>query len=417
MASRLRKQLNQTSDNHPILDGMAHVFRVHRSGDVWQFRMYVRGENKHYRKSLRTRDLPTALQLGRELGLELQGKLLNGVKLFGVSLQELVDEFLKYQQQRVEASLITAGRLVTLKSQLNWVLRLKGSDLKVGELGRDSFYEWILERRRVAADVTDVTIRNETATINALCKWGHRNGYIAFDSFNFPELRIRQDQVGRRSTFTLEQYDNLVRFMRKYVSKKECRDEKERLERLLIRDFVLISTNTLLRVGEARQLTWGDVAKTQEQVDSTGTMVQLVFLNVRSETSKVRASRQVISRGGEYFTRLKARQQNTERHHLVFSMDGVKQLAARRWQKHWNNLMLGIGLEDWKKRKLEWYSLRHFGVTCRAQAGVSALDISKLAGTSISHIENTYLKYSQEMAVTAALKNFSVSKDGLVIRD
>ena len=98
-------------------------------------------------------------------------------------------------------------------------------------------------------------------------------------------------------------------------------------------------------------------------------------------------------------------------------MDGVKQLAARRWQKHWNNLMLGIGLEDWKKRKLEWYSLRHFGVTCRAQAGVSALDISKLAGTSISHIENTYLKYSQEMAVTAALKNFSVSRNGLVVRD
>ena len=411
------KQDNTISDDHPILDGLAHVFRIKRSGDVWQFRMYVRGENKHYRKSLRTRDLPTALQLGRELGLELQGKLLNGVKLFGVSLQELVDEFLKYQQQRVEAGLITAGRLVTLKSQLNWVLRLKGSDLKVGELGRDSFYEWILERRRVAADVTDVTIRNETATINALCKWGHRNGYIAFDSFNFPELRIRQDQVGRRSTFTLEQYDDLVRFLRKYVSKKECRDDEERLERLLIRDFVLISTNTLLRVGEARQLTWGDVAKTQEQVDSTGKSVQLVYLNVRSETSKVRASRRVISRGGEYFTRLKARQQNTERHHLVFSMDGLKQLAARRWQKHWNNLMLGIGLEDWKKRKLEWYSLRHFGVTCRAQAGVSALDISKLAGTSISHIENTYLKYSQEMAVTAALKNFSVSKDGLVIRE
>jgi len=71
MARKPRKQINQISDNHPILDGMAHVFRVHRSGDVWQFRMYVRGENKNYRKSLKTRDLPTALHAGRELGLEL----------------------------------------------------------------------------------------------------------------------------------------------------------------------------------------------------------------------------------------------------------------------------------------------------------------------------------------------------------
>ena len=84
---------------------------------------------------------------------------------------------------------------------------------------------------------------------------------------------------------------------------------------------------------------------------------------------------------------------------------------------HWSNLMDGIGLDDWKRQKIEWYSLRHFGITCRIQAGVSALDISKQAGTSISHVENTYLKYSEEMAVTAALRNFTVSKDGLIIRD
>ena len=50
-------------------------------------------------------------------------------------------------------------------------------------------------------------------------------------------------------------------------------------------------------------------------------------------------------------------------------------------------------------------------------SGVSPLDISKMAGTSLTHIENTYLKYSEEMAVNAALKDFSVSTDGLVISD
>ena len=167
---------NNISDNHPILDGLAHVFRVKQSGDVWQFRMYVRGEDKNYRKSLRTRDLPTALQLGQEMALELQGKMRNGVKLFGLTLREFVDSYLEYRTRDVNAGIITDGRLVTIKSQLNWVLRLKGERLKVGELGRDSFYEWRLERREAAPGVSDVTIRNETATINALCKWGSHAG-------------------------------------------------------------------------------------------------------------------------------------------------------------------------------------------------------------------------------------------------
>ena len=50
-------------------------------------------------------------------------------------------------------------------------------------------------------------------------------------------------------------------------------------------------------------------------------------------------------------------------------------------------------------------------------SGVSPLDISKMAGTSLTHIDNTYLKYSEEMAVNAALKDFSISGDDLIVRD
>lgn len=417
MARKPRKQINEISDNHPILDGQAHVFRVHRSGDVWQFRMYVRGEDKNYRKSLKTRDLPTALQLGRDLGFELQGKLRSGVKLFGVSLQEFIDLYLEYRHRDVNAGLITEGRHITIKSQLNHVLRIKGAELKIGELGRDSFYDWRLERRETNPEVRDVTIRNETATINALCKWGHREGYTPFDTFNIRPLRITQDQVGKRSTFSLEQYDELVRYMRSYVSKKECPDQSERLERLMIRDYVLISSNTLLRVGEARQLTWSDIEKVDIVYDEGEKPIKLVYLNVRPETSKVRTTRKVISRGGEYFERLRDRQESTSKGHLIFSLDGVNPLPARKWAVHWANLMNGIGLGDYKVRNITWYSLRHFGITCRITANVTPLDVSKQAGTSLSHIENTYLKYSEEMAVTAALKNFSVSANGLIVRD
>ena len=82
---------------HPILDGEAVIYRVPPSGDVWQFRMYLKGETKHFRKSLRTRDLDSALSKGRKLALEILSKVESGKKLFGITLAEVVEKYLEYR--------------------------------------------------------------------------------------------------------------------------------------------------------------------------------------------------------------------------------------------------------------------------------------------------------------------------------
>ena len=173
-----------------------------------------------------------------------------------------------------------------------------------------------------------------------------------------------------------------------------------------------------MRVGELRQLKWGDIEKIETVKDEKGRNQKLVHINVRAETSKVRNSRKIIVRGGEYFERLKNRQDYTSDDDWVFtSVNGTAKLSKQKFAKHWKNLMNGIGLSHdvWKnKRKIEWYSLRHFGITMRVMSNVNVVDIAKLAGTSVGHIENTYLKYREEQMKTSALKTFSINKDGLV---
>jgi hypothetical protein len=78
--------------------------------------------------------------------------------------------------------------------------------------------------------------------------------------------------------------------------------------------------------------------------------------------------------------------------------------------------MLGIGI-DYKKRNLTWYSLRHFGITCRLRAGASVFDVSKIAGTSVAFIESNYGHFDQAMSRAVALKNFSFSKEGISAKD
>jgi len=398
----------------PILDGIANIYRCDKSGLNWQFRMFVRHDNKDYKCSLRTKDFESAIAKARTLAIRLSSQVERGIKIFGMTLQELVEEYVEYRNIDVINGDITKERLGTIRSQLKNMTNIKGGDIKLSELDRDCMFDYQQERKLQSPGVVDVTIRNEQATINAMIGYAYRKDNIHFEKLNFKKIRIRKDDIGVRSTFTLEEYDLLIHAMRSYVTKKSCPDDDERLERLMIRDYVLISSNTYLRVGEARQLTWGDIDGYETHYDENEKEVRLVNFTVRAETSKVRTTRKMITRGAEYFIRLKKRTEYTEDDHLLFSLNGKVPLDSRKWQRHWDNLMKDIGIANHKERKLTWYSLRHFGITMRVMSGVNLIDLSKLAGTSVTHIENTYLKYSEAQSRTAALKNFSINTDGTI---
>ena len=418
---RIREKTGSfTSEEHDILDGKAQISRVvERSGDVWQFRMWVTDEKKYIRRSLKTRDFVTAKKRAEDIVFETMSDISTGRKIFGITLGELVQQYLVWRQDDVVTGLITEGRHKTIQSQMKHFLRYKSADLKVSELDRNSYYDYANWRQKTHQGVRRVTIQNEQATINHMMKMGYRNGYTHFDKFDFRALNIKADEKNhRRDTFTLQEYDALVRFMRRYVADKELKNENERLERMLIRDCVLIASNTMLRVGELWALKWGDIESIRVERDENGNEVHLVTINVREETSKVRKSRRVISRGGEYFERLKSRAEYVNDDSFIFcGIGGDKKISRQKWYIHWKNLMDGIGLE-YKKRNVTWYSLRHFGITCRVRAKVAVLDIATVAGTSVNHIQNTYGHYDDDMLRSTALKNFTVERDGAIaVRD
>jgi integrase len=412
--------------SEPIFDGMCHIYKRIKSGDIWQFRMYIRTDKQDYRCSLRTRDYESAKSKARQLAVKLSGMIDKDIKVFGMTLDTLVAEYLAYRMNDVTNGDIVIGRYGAIKSQLKNMTNIKGGDIKLSELDRDCMFDYAQERKLSAPGVQDVTLRNEQATINHMIGYAYRKSHVHFEKLNFKKIKIRRDDIGVRGTFTLSEYSDLIKFLRKYVSKKDCPDDTERYERLMIRDYVYASSNTAMRVGEMRQLTWGDITKLEthydepnpeqsvideEDYDATRE-IHLVHLTVRAETSKVRQRREIITRGGNYFKRLQKRTEFNEPHHLIFSLDGYTPLDIRKWMRHWANIIEGMGIKDHKMRKLEWYSLRHFGITMRVMAGVSLIDLSKIAGTSVTHIENTYLKYSDAQKKTAALKDFTINADG-----
>ena len=134
--------------------------------------MWIADEQKYLRKSLRTRDLESAIQRAEQLYLDTHANLAAGKKLFGLSLKELTDLYIAWREGDV-GTRITKGRLGTLKSQMKHILAYKGERLKIGELERTSFYEYEGWRKKTTPSTQSVTIRNEQSTINHMMDFAY----------------------------------------------------------------------------------------------------------------------------------------------------------------------------------------------------------------------------------------------------
>ena len=136
------------TEEHSILGDRAKILRTKQSGDVWQFRMWIEGEQKYVRKSLKTRDFESACDVAEDLVLQTISDVKAGKKLFGITLNELVDVYIDWRTEDVENGNITAGRLVTIKSQLKHFTRYKNPALKFAELEPDSYYDYANWRKK-----------------------------------------------------------------------------------------------------------------------------------------------------------------------------------------------------------------------------------------------------------------------------
>lgn len=66
------------TEEHDILGGKGKVVRTKTSGDVYQLRMWIPGESKYYRVTLKTKDLVTAIKRGEDELFRVLGEVHSG---------------------------------------------------------------------------------------------------------------------------------------------------------------------------------------------------------------------------------------------------------------------------------------------------------------------------------------------------
>ena len=418
-----------TLDETEIMSGKGVIFTTQNSGGNYYLRMKIPSEGKYLKKSLRTRDKVTAISLAEELVVKTLSDIGNGKKIFGITLGELVDLYLKHRRRdiydpsdglEVAKTQITRARWQVLRSQLNNFLKFKDAKLKVSELDQYSCHEYYRWRKELVPSVTVSTVRNEQATINSMMRWAFPKYHDRFERFVFRELALKGSNRDerRRDTFTLEEYRTVIRMIRKWVNDGSKMDSVTFYNRRVFQLCFLIGSNTMLRVGELWNLKWSDILGIRQTKSENGFELHLVQVRVRPETSKVRYGRELISRGGQYFKQLKSLVINSQKDAFVFSSyQSDKKFSKFAFYRMWEEVMLLSGLEDFSERKLTWYSLRHFGITqrLRAEAEISAL--AEMVGTSVSQIERHYGHIDRKMKERVMLKDAAYLPDYDYLQD
>ena len=368
-----------------VLSGKAVIFKTPNSGGRYYVRMWLPAEKKYLRKSLKTKSKAEAISKAEQEVINTLSMVNSGYRIFSVTFDEMVTQYLANQRRRVEEGNITKGRLGGITAMMNNLLGYVGKDKRVDDYKPKAFGDYYDWRRKNKPNVTDMTLKNETAQINNLYKWGAENGYLNRDSQ--PVFReLRYSAPTRRPAFSTEHYRKLYTYLRTWDAEVETPLDK--MYRKLLREWVLVAANTGLRLKEQRYTRWKDV-----EVDKRLPLTESsVSIKIAKELAKNRRERVAVGMRGDVVLRWREVSQ-FERPTDYFFADPQtgQELSKDTLYNLWKDALRGARLIGENIPNYTFYSLRHYYATMRLLEGkIDVYTLSRLMGTSVKNIEDHY---------------------------
>jgi integrase len=399
------------SDVHDLFDGRMRIYRTVKSGDVWQFRMYVKAEKRYVRESLRTTDKEIAKQRAEEKFFQYKARMDRDEKIFSITAKQLAEKYLAYETERHESGQIRLGRLANVRTHVKHYLRFVGEKTAIQNFGGKEFRNYRAFRQKQKKDITMSAVLNELVTIQKMYSFAKDEQYIA-SNYKIDKGVIKvSDSDAKREAYTIKEYERLVSFSKNFF--KSGRDDEERYYKELIHLFILGMSHFGFRTGELLSLKWQDVQFLKEG---------RVQITIRAENTKVNKRRVVAGLNGQVFQRIQKMSRFKEDSSFVFSKYSKDEMMTKTMlYAFFNELVQRVKskYEDFDDTKT-LYSLRHFYITIRLLAdSISVYQLARYCGTSLQMIQKTYdnvtdLDVSKKMM---AAKQF-VFRDGeLVMKD
>lgn len=405
---------------------------IYRRSDVengsFTFRAKVSGQKGYIRRNTKSSDATRAMLLAEQAYEDLQIRKKGGLSLIQLSADRFFDQWIETQKTR-----LTDSRWKWKRNTWDRYISDYVGHRNIAELNKqfmDGYWQhrtefWtsetgkrraVFNEKRLHAKTTSshnakekpafATLRMEASLINeflqAVVDAGHLSRTIKISAQDAMAKNERGD--GFRDTFTEQEWGtlttNLYNYAKtrgKYASTRV--HSLHRLQREMLRTFVLLASSTGMRVGELKQVRWKDL-DTDKSKGANGDSVLVV--RVRGETSKVRRGRSAVSHSGHILGVLeewRGMTPHSSGDDLVFYSKGRNgALQPVDLSTGFKTFLQSVPFEglaeglrvsaDGKNRSL--YSLRHFYAVSRLKQGVDVFRLATNMGTGVAQIRNHY---------------------------
>ncbi len=248
------------------------------------------------------------------------------------------------------------------------------------------FDNWRIEK--LGRQLKASTLNNHNSALNRVFQTALKRGWI--NEHQIPQLRNKGVKGQRRPHFEKEEYTKLYKFMRKWS--ETGRKQKTRDIRELLRDYVLILTNTGMRHGtETANLKWNDITEFKGNDKKKYLKIWVNGKTGKRELIARHAVRRYLKRIQDRFPNLKnfnAEELSKVDEYVFRTKDGSK---VKDWHGAFEILMEESGLHlDRHGDKRTLYSLRHTYATFALTNRVDIHVLARQMGTSIGMIEKHY---------------------------
>ena len=373
------------TESKTFRDGLIYLYkRADFKKPTWLCRVKVPNGSGYVNRSTGTGDEHQAFKFADDLYNQLLVKSLTGQappsKLMGPAIQSYIDR-LESQPERLSVHY----KVLLLKRIKPFLDRKSFDDVSTSLLSK--VVDELITQSKTGR-LSPNTIKRTYSDLKHFLQWSVDEGYLSA----LPRFPKVNSVASSRPHFDAKDWAKLTRQLREFV---KVENRAVRRDRMMLRDYILILSNTGIRIGEARTLKWRDVTEVGGRAGVPGNIV----LTVSGKTGK----REVVARSADvkkYFKRiheLRIEELTVEGkpkpkldpNSLVFCHKDGEPVGT--FKKSFLALLKLANVErDTHGNLRTLYSLRHTYATFCLQHGVQVYTLAKNMGTSVAMIEQYY---------------------------
>jgi integrase len=369
--------------------------------------------------SLRTDDYHKAKPLAYKRHAEIELRQSQGLNVKPVSVASALDKFLKNYEENINRDMSGYSKNILRNFRksidIYWREYVGSKDLEdINDRDMEGYEEF---RRDYAKNtkrtknrynqhykdsVAPSTLKGEINYFRQFLRWCITRDFYKGGAHEW-RYRTRENITNRREAFSIDQYRQLVRYMRtnEFLNKGKhsengSPDKRVVRHRQMLRCYILFLCNTGLRVGECRSLRFGDVSSIKNKLGENVCVIELDQTLSKVSRGSTRSAK-VIGR----YTAWRALERFKE--FLIsigeeptddrFIFCNPKGKVIQDFREGFSAVIKEAGVETDKFGvKFVPYSCRHTYITFRLKYGknLSIHSLAKNARTSVEMIQKQY---------------------------